>query len=1215
MKNRKMRISLLLALCLLIASLVTVLIVSAEDGAGTVTVSYPNGVSETYAEGETLVPLAVPKDFARYDEKGDAYVYTVKEGAAWSFVLNGEALTELTVTDAMLGKTVYADIEGTMGTEKVFYTVHENIKDTTVPEELRGEFFFYGYDVESLLVYLSRSNNSTVGPEGAQEPRYRYLRQQNNVFHITMYTDMYPTKFDPRWGAAGKEWELKDINGNTVSVQDRTWRGEYGSDGIPDVGGNSAKVYFNLNGHTLEIGSSESMHFGSMACTPYSMRFYLYSTVEGAVFSGAKSYASFYSDDDCTIYVGELDANTVKYGKNLSVYSVMVTHLNYGGGVYLYGGRYYQVGANPDYLNVAHRLYAMQNCEFYLSDQSHALLFFNDGYKSGWSVSKTPITISDCVFYVGQNGTEMIREVSAQDNKTHEEKPPVDKAEKLTLVFNNCQFYGIPTPQKSNYFEFKYTGNTVFSVGTDDNWGEASSPAYISYLKTPRSERELVDITGIPFKVYESCAILPASEVACVQYFDDRTYWQPGAIPFVYDKVVITEAERYVLSEGRYVGVPEALVATKTYYATDVIYGKKTVFAFVFQMDNGVEGYGLVGETPKETGDSFAAKVGNLSDISITLYADLVLSSNVDFGTKGSVLLDMNGYSITVAEDARAMGAVHRIGGDLDFRLYSSRPGSVYQNLSDIPVFSLGHGGKPGSIALGDYEYKVGEIYSGYNVSYISRGSFFRGFPLTEENAQAMLTVKNVAFRYTGSDVAFVLANQATLEYCKFILEPSEEGATPVAIATRADAVASAVFTSPTFSAPDGTEANLFTCVDKDGNDAFEVSEKQRLSFSNPAFYNVTASQFNPLDNVETTFLGKVCFNRIDLLDRYYAGDLPQGHRPARASAEFYLDGVTKRVPLWVYAAAENIVEVTFDSGSAGLGSFTEEWAVDATACQPDFTVDGIFIFSYGARTVAKGAANKLTAACKNLAPGALKLSLALTGRTALNLWLPKDTPILSVAVGSTKVQIVSSLDYRGDYYLVQIPLTHEMLLGELTLFVENENRTEQMKFHLASYVKGLLENDQVSLSEKSAAYALMELAETSLADTKKHGLSAPAGYVQKTPHVTEAPTLPAEITEITFDTANGAALKIRGTAGTAIALVFANGERVEKTIGEDGECSFTELPVRLYSGGFTVECGGATFAYGVDQYKAAIKGVDAYGDLLATYFFNAAAMLSGAAS
>ena len=78
MKTRRTRIALLLSLCLVIASLVTVLIVSAETETDFVTVKYANGTTETYAEGEEIVPIAVPADFARYDDEGDAYKFVVK---------------------------------------------------------------------------------------------------------------------------------------------------------------------------------------------------------------------------------------------------------------------------------------------------------------------------------------------------------------------------------------------------------------------------------------------------------------------------------------------------------------------------------------------------------------------------------------------------------------------------------------------------------------------------------------------------------------------------------------------------------------------------------------------------------------------------------------------------------------------------------------------------------------------------------------------------------------------------------------------------------------------------------------------------------------------------------------------------------------------------------------------------------------------------------
>ena len=65
------------------------------------------------------------------------------------------------------------------------------------------------------------------------------------------------------------------------------------------------------------------------------------------------------------------------------------------------------------------------------------------------------------------------------------------------------------------------------------------------------------------------------------------------------------------------------------------------------------------------------------------------------------VTIDLNGYKITIAENAKLTGAAHRAGDGLALRVYSSKPGAVYENLSTFPIFSLSHGGKGGEIEIG----------------------------------------------------------------------------------------------------------------------------------------------------------------------------------------------------------------------------------------------------------------------------------------------------------------------------------------------------------------------------------------------------------------------------------------------------------------------------------------------------------------------------------
>lgn len=1207
MKTRGKRIALLLSLCLLLASLITVLAVSAEEETGVATVAYANGTTETYAVGETITPIEVPKDFARYDESGDAYVYTVEENAEWSFVFNGKTLTDLTVTDAMIGKTVSADVPGTMGNKKVFYTIREKIVDITVPEELRGEFFIYGYDEASLITYLSRDN---TGDGTTKEPRYRYLRQRDNSFYITLYTDLYPTKFDPRWGSANKEWEL-EWQGGVYKVQDRTWRYDmdehkFESDGVtPAPVGTSARVYFNLNGHTLEIGSSESFHFGSMACTPYSMRLYFYSTTPGAVFSGAKSEAVFYSDDDSTVYVGELNSGDTKYGQNLSVYGKMVAHVNYGGGVWLWGGRYYQVAMNHSFINISHRLYEIKNCEFHLADQSEALFFFNGGQYSNWSASKSGVKIENCTFYVNQYGTKLLREVASRDKKGVETEA-VEIANKYPLTFKDCKFYGMPIMKTGAYLSMKYAGDNAYSVSSKENVGTFSEPAYISYLANPTATDTLYDMNGNPFTVTVACGVLPRDEVFSVQYKDLITYWQVGAKPFAYNQTVVTATERYVESEGEYLGLPAVLEAGKHYPTSGIKYNKKTYFAFTYAMKNGVEGYGLMGDTPEETGLFFAQKLGALSDVDIKLYADITLTKNVDFGTRGYLRWDMNGYKVTIAENAAPMGAMHRIGDGMVFTLYSSRPGAVYENLSIYPIFSLSHGGKGGEISIGDYEYALGSVYDGQNVTYISNGSFFAGNPLGNGiETIAMFRAKNVNFIFTGAGAAFVCANNVALEHTRIVMDSKTKGANQILFATRPNAEAVVSCASTSVYAPEGANASAFACLNDKGASVNGADFEQQINFNNAAFYNVSASVVSMVENVTFSYGGNTGFTSVEALRDFYEGGFPTDKLVVRTSAKFYIDGEMKALPLWTCAAPSYVATVTFSSGKANLGTFTEDWVKGSLACHEGFVVDGIFAYSYGTREVGSSS-NILTAGCTNLVPGALRVNLSLMGEPKLNLWVPMDSPILSLTVNGAKVDIAPTLDYKGTYYIVQFPITYKMLMQSAEVYVETENFKEKLQLPLADYVAGLLDDDGVSMEEKRTLYALMELA--SLASGKENPAFAPLGYQEQQADQAEAPSYEGAISSIAFDAKNsGAVLTVIGISGKKITLVTENGTRFEGVI-ENGECKFTDIPVYLLLGVLTVECEGESYNYSVANLKTSLvelkRGREA--DILQTYIYYA---------
>ena len=112
MKLNKKLLILVLSLMMLVG-IFTVSAFAAEDGV--LTIKYQDGTVQTYAEGETIVPPAVPAQFVAYDADGKAYLYTAT-GTAW----NG---LPAAVTPDLLGTTVEATVEATKGADQIFYSV------------------------------------------------------------------------------------------------------------------------------------------------------------------------------------------------------------------------------------------------------------------------------------------------------------------------------------------------------------------------------------------------------------------------------------------------------------------------------------------------------------------------------------------------------------------------------------------------------------------------------------------------------------------------------------------------------------------------------------------------------------------------------------------------------------------------------------------------------------------------------------------------------------------------------------------------------------------------------------------------------------------------------------------------------------------------------------------------------------------------------------
>lgn len=160
MKNSKKLLILVLSLVLLIG--VFAVMAAAEDGASSdvLTIQYPDGTVQTYAEGEPILPPVLPKEFVWIDDDGKGYKYTVT-GSAWEGI-------PAAVTADHLGTTVKATVAGTKGTEQVYFTVAATDGATT-----------YYTNASTVSADFKAYMQSMLSPAGAKVTLYADISSGN----------------------------------------------------------------------------------------------------------------------------------------------------------------------------------------------------------------------------------------------------------------------------------------------------------------------------------------------------------------------------------------------------------------------------------------------------------------------------------------------------------------------------------------------------------------------------------------------------------------------------------------------------------------------------------------------------------------------------------------------------------------------------------------------------------------------------------------------------------------------------------------------------------------------------------------------------------------------------------------------------------------------------------------------------------------------------
>ncbi|MBP3605259.1 MAG: hypothetical protein J6J66_01545 [Clostridia bacterium] len=641
MKNAKKIVLLLLSLVLLCG--VFAVAALAEEPASTATVVYPDGSVDAVAVGDTIVPKAFT-DGLYYGAGNTLYKDDATEG--WSFTLDGAALTDLTVTDAMAGKKIIASgadkvysvidihlgegdyykwIEGSTSVsvnDVAYYTVlyvkagesgsktynvyakdgttlvtTEKTVEYSTTKRVAGDYKVFFYDDASLQKFFTTSASIELGGVSLN---YQDLRHGSDTTHkVTLYADHTVGKGFFDWEKNGYDRPRTSDGTNVVSAST-----------------GAAKVYFDLNGHSLVNTTAAVMELRGLTL-------YLYSTKPGAHYIHTTAATAFYVSDDCTLALGN-NAENGEYARNLNLHVNQLFAGHYGSGAYIYGGNYYQAEGTGAYLaNVARRVNAVKHANFYVKD---GVAVFGEASAYNGNTPLSKVVILDCNFY--SNGSSPVFLSAGKGT--------------ASLQFKDCTFNGV-------------TATLDASAGTvTDVSGNTFNGAAVTY--------KTVTFADGTTEYYYATTLDEAKTFVGGHY--------KAATPAPYGKYV--DGKYYVaLNPTSEITYDDAFNAVQT-----IEDGALTrVYYTVTKADGTVEYY-----TGTDYANSFKAYLANWeAGATVTLYENVAMSTTlaaVCSTNGGNAYLDLNGYtwSVTTASSL-AMDVGPTSGKAIYLYLYSSVPG------------------------------------------------------------------------------------------------------------------------------------------------------------------------------------------------------------------------------------------------------------------------------------------------------------------------------------------------------------------------------------------------------------------------------------------------------------------------------------------------------------------------------------------------------------
>lgn len=718
---------------------------AAEGDAGVLTIEYPDGTVQTYAVDEEIVPPAVPKDYVVVAEDGKAYKYTVT-GTTWEGVPSK-------ATEDLLGKTVKATVAGTLGDKQVYYVTEEQLSEN-------APFTKVYHMNNNVHQYLSSSNTGDKG-DGTNTGAAAFAAlgsKETSMIRIKLYADVEVSKF-------------------TMNLMQSTR--QYKS--IP--------VYFDLNGHTVKTTQTDFVDAKSVGVR-------IYSSVPGAHWYQTASAQMFRTNDDAMFYLGSASSAS-DYGDkgNISFHGKSVFGQMYGGGAYIYGGKFYQTGSVSDagFVEVSRRIIGISNAEFYtLAGNSPLSDTMGHDKNSNPLVADGTGKVVNCKFYCANN-TDLVYATKA-----------------AKIVLENCTFANIILKAEQGSGQIVLGAGCVADVAYGSVYGSGDTatvlartdakayngfvgadgnviPVTLAYeTATPASALKITTNTGTEY--WTVGATFPVSAGDFVQLSGNKLLTNP-----VYNIDGVAE-----IVDGKVVAAGEISVSIK-FLSEDI-----AAFTYLDTKTGKLYGVGYetdCGGTAAGVGDKFHELFNDpASAYVITMYTDMTLSKAVPFGAlvmtsdathnrdyfnslaNGSIVWDLNGTTVTIASNVTGLvrmaaancsltsGSGATYNGNTvfgfegtsvanSFTLKSSVPGGKIVNESSGHLFGVGEG------------KKTKMIFEGENLTIISpKGLIINSGELERsladlKNGEDVRHVINGGVYISGSDSGvFIISMSASLK-------------------------------------------------------------------------------------------------------------------------------------------------------------------------------------------------------------------------------------------------------------------------------------------------------------------------------------------------------------------------------------------------------------------------------------------------------------------